>query len=130
MHFLHEDAMCERDLCMFKHKRKEENNSIEVIESNEDLNDTIETIIDAVDDEEIENEDVNENENESVNRTFSNPSQHNNTSFKCDECYFEAERKIDIMNHKKEYHNWCLLCFSTFSSQDKLKEHKLKNHNE
>ena len=90
------------------------------------MNDKIDIIDVVYYDEEIENEDANE----SVNMTFSSHSQPNNTTFKCEKCDFEAERKSDIMNHKKEYHNWCLICFSTFSSQDKLKEHNLKNHNE
>jgi hypothetical protein len=113
---------------MFKH-RKEEDNLQENIDSDDDVNDKNETIIDVVDyDEEIENEDVNENE--SVNMTFSNPSQPNKPTFKCEKCDLEAERKSDIMNHKKEHHNWCLLCVLTFSSQDKLKKHNTKNHKE
>ena len=94
MHFLYEDAKfcrydarCECELCMFKH-RKEENNLHENIESLEDVNDKIENIIDVVEnDEEIENDDVNENENDSVNMTFSNPSQPKINTFKCDKCY-------------------------------------------
>ena len=49
--------MCERDLCMFKH-RKEENNLHENIEAQENVNEKKETIIDVVDYDEETGEDL------------------------------------------------------------------------
>ena len=83
---------------------------------------------------EINTNETNVNVNDSVNRTFHNPSQDDKSPseeiFKCEKCDFEAKAKIDIINHKKEVHNWCESCFSTFNSKKKLKNHILKIHKE
>ena len=69
-----------------------------------------------------------------MNETFQNPSQENNTPcgilFKCEKCDYATTTKANIVNHKKETHNWCRFCFSSFNSQDQLKDHILKNHTE
>ena len=48
--------------------------------------------------------------------------------FKCKMCDFAAARKTNLRNHKKTSHNWCFICFSTFTSQDDLKDHFYKVH--
>ena len=48
--------------------------------------------------------------------------------FKCKMCDFAAARKISLRDHKKTSHNWCFICFSTFTSQDGLKDHFYKEH--
>lgn len=48
--------------------------------------------------------------------------------FKCKMCDFAAARKISLRDHKKTSHNWCFICFSTFTSQDDLKDHFYKEH--
>ena len=72
-------------------------------------------------------------ENDS-DKTFHNPSQEDNTlsgpNFKCNKCDLESATKPDLVKHKTETHNWCIFCFSSFNSQDKLKEHIITNHTE
>ena len=96
---------------------------ITIIVSESDCGDVVEYIDDET---EIENDadELNENENESVNKTFLNPSQadiiSNENVFKCLQCDFETATKGDIVEHKRESHNWCSFCFSTLSSQEKI----------
>ena len=52
----------------------------------------------------------------------------NSIFFKCKMCDFASARKIDLRNHMKTSHYWCFICFSTFTSQDKLKDHFFKVH--
>ena len=90
-------------------------------------------IVEEIDDEtEIENDADELNENENVNKTFLNPSQadiiSNENVFKCLQCDFETATKGDIVEHKRESHNWCSFCISTLSSQEKLEEHVNTNH--
>ena len=67
-----------------------------------------------------------------MNRTFSNPSQiHKNTpegTFKCGKCEFKTDRKSIMLTHKKEAHNLCPLCYSSFASQEMLKKHTIQMH--
>lgn len=49
--------------------------------------------------------------------------------FTCLTCSFKANSKDDMKKHKLDIHNWCSLCFSTFSNQDKLNYHNSKEHN-
>ena len=44
-------------------------------------------------------------------------------TFKCELCYFRAERKDLIMDHKGKKHNWCSKCYSSFNSNNELKKH-------
>ena len=141
--FLHEDSTfckydpnCERDFCMFKHRiTQEEQENIESYDVNNEVVDIID--IESVSGEaveELENEESEMCPNESVNKTFHNPSQIDNTfsreDFMCEKCDFHSKRKQDLVKHKSETHNWCMLCFSSFNSQDKLKDHILTNHTE
>ena len=131
--FLHEDSkpckydkLCERDLCMFKHGKREE--QPENVLENIDVIDILEAESvcgDAVGEIDDETEIEERNENESVNKNFLNPSQEKNkvSKFKCLQCDFKTETKVDIVEHKRESHNCCAFCFSTFNSQEILKEH-------
>ena len=64
--------------------------------------------------------------------TISNPSQVDKntleTNIKCEKGDFETNRKSIMIKHKKETHNWCPLCFSSFTSQEKLKKQDMKIH--
>ena len=102
--FMHEaskfcryDGMCERELCMFKH-RKEESKS-ENIFSSDNVNDELDNIIDLDDSEdEIENEATETTVNDCINGTFLNPSQTENPPqekmFICEKCNYKADIKI------------------------------------
>ena len=99
------------------------------------VNNELEHIIDIFDNEEdIENEATRINVNDCMNGTFLNPSQSENPPqekvFNCEKCNFKADRKIDIMDNKKDKHNWCNLCFSRFNNKENLKEHIIANHKE
>ena len=48
--------------------------------------------------------------------------------YKCLACDFKTNAKDDIRKHKLSIHNWCSVCFSTFSNHDKLNKHILKQH--
>ena len=50
--------------------------------------------------------------------------------FKCKLCDFASARKTGLRNHKKQIHNWCFLCFSSFTCQEKLKDHFYQVHSE
>ena len=100
------DQNCERDLCMFKHtKRKEQDGNVE---SNDECNEVIDIIDVESEGGEIDEENVNDtseiNVNDNKNKTFHNPSQEDITphgnSFKCEKCDFEARTKSDLVNHK------------------------------
>ena len=69
---------------------------------------------------------------DSINKTFNNPSQENTPcgNLFCEKCEFEAKTKTDLKNHKKETHNWCPFCFSSFNCQDKLNDHINNDHTE
>ena len=121
---------------MFKHtKRKEQD---ENVESNDECNEVIDILNVESESGEIDEENVDDtseiNLNDNINKTFHNPSQEDITphgnSFKCEKCDFEARTKPDLVNHKKETHNWCPFCFSSFNSQDNLTDHILTNHTE
>jgi uncharacterized Zn-finger protein len=104
---------------------------IAIIEAESDCGEVMEEIDDETEIENVADE-MNENDNESVNKTFLNPSQadmiSNEKVFKCLQCDFETTTKGDIVEHKRESHNWCSFCFSTFSSQEILKDHVDANH--
>jgi hypothetical protein len=80
------------------------------------------------DEEEIENnlDEIN------ANKTFHNPSQEDKSPsedvFTCEKCDFKAATKTDLVKHKKEVHYWCELCFSSFNSRKRIKNHIIKNH--
>ena len=130
--------MCEREFCMFKHKKEQEiSDKIESI----DVNDDIVSVGDSGDDDEDIEDNAEEetvidavemDKHESMNRTFSNPSQvHKNTleeTFKCEKCDFKTDRKSIMLTHKKESHNWCQLCYWHFSSQEILEKHTIQMH--
>jgi hypothetical protein len=130
--FLHEDSkfckydlVCERNFCMFKHRK------IVETEKEDEIYD-IETTSDSINVDEIEEEDGLENSvNDTVNRTFINHSQDNNSEkmFKCEICEFRALKKSDVNNHKTKIHNWCPTCFSSFVTQERLIKHTTKKHN-
>ena len=111
------DQLCEHDLYMFKHRKKEDHpenvlenmDVIDIIEAESDCGDVVEEIDDET---EIENDADEMNENESVNKTFLNPSQEdiisNESIFKCLQCDFKTATKGDIVEHKRESHKAAL----------------------
>jgi hypothetical protein len=95
--------------------------------------DAVETIsVSVVDEGDLEND--KEIDKLNVNKkTFNNPSQTDNKfseqqTFKCEQCDFKAARKFDLENHKEEKHNWCSFCFSTYKTQEILKDHIITKH--
>ena len=48
--------------------------------------------------------------------------------FKCELCDFRAARKDLILDHKGANHNWCSKCYSSFNSEDELKNHIKSKH--
>ena len=49
-------------------------------------------------------------------------------SFVCKTCNVKANSKHELMTHKVSIHNWCTKCYSTFDSEDKLKNHVSTKH--
>ena len=49
-------------------------------------------------------------------------------SFVCNICNFAATSKHELVSHKVSTHNWCIKCFSTFDSREKLKNHLSTKH--
>ena len=49
-------------------------------------------------------------------------------SFVCNICNVAAKSKYELVSHKLSTHNWCVKCFSTFDSRDKLKNHLSTKH--
>ena len=49
-------------------------------------------------------------------------------SFVCNICNVAAKSKYELVSHKVSTHNWCVKCFSTFDSRDKLKNHLSTKH--
>ena len=117
------DELCERDLCMFKHKKNNVPlNSDDCVDQNDD---------DKQDDFEDEEEESEIDEEDTANKTFINPTQVGNIDciIKCEICDFEASTRSEFDNHKTRSHNWCSLCFSSFISQERLKKHLKNKHN-
>ena len=121
--------MCERTLCMFKHSKQVDEHrhgeSAGIIDAVETISISVVDEEELVDDEEIDELNVNET-------TFINTSQTDNKfsehTFKCDKCDFKAARKCDLDNHKEEKHNWCSLCYSSYKTQEILKDHIISKH--
>ena len=131
--FLHQDSkfcrydeLCERDFCMFKHIKKNENGC----DYQEEENDIIEIRSDFGEDD--QEDDIDEHE-ETANKTFINPTQvdtyDGELRIKCESCDFRAMSKSEVNNHRTASHNWCSFCFSSFISQEKLKKHLKNKHN-
>ena len=142
--FLHEEAnmckygkLCERMFCMFKHESVT-NNVVDDFEENESVTELIDEAILPEDESskiiDIDDLEDMEHQNDVSNTTFLNPSQHDKPVgaklFKCEICDFTSSSKISINDHKEETHNWCSTCFSSFSSQENLKNHTKTKHNE
>ena len=114
---------------MFKHGKK--NEEPEHIEPDQTINAVENISASAVDEEVVVIEEINENDN--ANTTFNNPSQLEDESdeelIKCDKCDYRTGQNIYLLNHKEEIHNWCVFCFTTFTTQEKLKNHTETKHN-
>ena len=136
--FLHEDAkicrydeMCERNLCMFKHRKKigvpGPSEPVDIIDAIENISESV------VDEEDVEIDRDETTVNENANTTFFNPSQlvdkSSETTFKCEQCDFITGQNIYLTIHKEEIHNWCVFCFSNFKTQELLKNHTKTIHN-
>ena len=48
--------------------------------------------------------------------------------FKCSICDFASARKSDLKDHKTTIHNWCFICFSSYTNQEYLKKHFKRAH--
>ena len=122
--------MCERNLCMFKHKKNSETEKDEETDEFEDQRYSIDDDETEWEDDEKLEDCVNERKDDGLNRTFSNPSQVNTSEkkFRCENCEFIAETKSDLNIHKTEIHNWCPACFSSFITQERLNLHISKKH--
>ena len=46
----------------------------------------------------------------------------NKDIFKCSICDFASARKNDLKDHKTRIHNWCFICFSSYTNQYHLKK--------
>ena len=127
----------------------EESNDTESIEeSNEESNET-EIIVD-VHLEDVECEDaidivepaeeivpseiaietvVNE-QNKKISENFSSNSSKFKSPdiYKCKICDYATKRKGYFNDHKTTSHNWCFICYSSYTSQDDLKKHFKKSH--
>ena len=88
--------------------KQEENNQVSGNTDMLNVNDTID------DHENIENELLD--------------NAHSFNEYKCLTCGFKTNAKDGIKKHKLSVHNWCSLCFSSFSNQDKLNNHISKQH--
>ena len=143
--FLHKEAkmckygkLCERMYCMFKHESETKNVMDDVEETNESVTEVIEEAIVPEDEAtkiiDIDDLEDMEYQNDLPNTTFHNPSQEDKPvgakQFKCKMCDFTSSSKIIINDHKEEIHNWCSTCFSSFSSQENLKNHTKTKHSE
>ena len=53
---------------------------------------------------------------------------HSVNEYKCLTCGFKSNSKEDIKKHKLSVHNWCSVCFSSFSNPDKSNNHISKQH--
>ena len=51
---------------------------------------------------------------------------HSVNEYKSLTCGFETNSEDDIKKHKLSVHNWCSVCFSSFSNQQKLNNHIAK----
>ena len=151
--FLHVEApickygkLCERMFCMFKHvpETDEEHGDVEEIIENDVVNSVTEVMEESIVMEEaivieeesrivdIDDPDDTEHDDDVSNATFLNPSQDDKLpsakNFKCEMCNFFSSTRPGINDHKVNNHNWCSLCYSSFSSQNNLKKHRKKKH--
>ena len=141
--FLHEDStlckyglICERNLCMFKHEAAEKESDDSDITSqiiivdvhNEETVDIGNNIVEKevlVIEETIET--VESSEKDNLNQAFLVS---NFLFFKRKMCDFASARKTEVRNHKKQVHNWCFICYSSFVCQENLKDHFYQVHSE
>ena len=161
--FLHKDsslckygALCERNNCMFKHKKKVEKNIpekrvIDVHEASDEIAETeiivdvhqedviyeeVSVIVEHVDKiviSDITIETVDDDPQEEIKatneKTSSKPTQVTSPQiFKCKICDYATKRKGYFNDHKTTSHNWCFICYSTYTCQDDLKNHFKKCH--
>ena len=146
--FLHEDAdkcrygeSCDRILCMFKHENvisviKETNNISEVtvqqvvVDIHEDEIVTVDSVIETIETNVSEEVVVNDIpvDSEPDNAISGKKYSFKLLPFKCRMCDFASARKTDLKNHKKTIHHWCFICFSSYTSEDNLKNHFTNNH--
>ena len=152
--FLHENstvckygAACERNYCMFKHKKKDEpvenefdkifeevdktkhskcdekkeesEKDVTVANIHEDEIVTVDSVIDNIETNVSEDVVVYEIMEDTVTEYL---------AFKCKMCDFASARKADLKNHKKTIHHWCFICFSTYACQQNLKDHFSNAH--
>ena len=116
------------NLCMFRHESVAD-------EANDDSDQTSKIIIADVHDEQIETVDtvieIIEKDIEEIiiiEETIETAKicepivEDNSLFFKCKQCDFASARKSNLRNHKKQIHNWCFICFSSFTSQHNLKD--------
>ena len=116
--------MCERNYCMCKYDKDDNDSFISQKEKEETLNfEGINKTVDVDD----EAEEVIEQDDEFSNTTFVNPSQDEEIAgkeiLKCDKCDFQAATNPILFNHRRTHQNWCRICWSSFKTDDSLKTH-------
>ena len=151
-------SVCERQYCIVLHGKKkksiektEECDDIVVVEveimnvddktnsENDDIigeNDTVvENNVDEVQIEHNEENDVNVKIVDVEDDSDIKPEESDNNipgkiagSFTCNICNVAAKSKHELVTHKVSTHNWCIKCFSTFDSREKLKNHLSTKH--
>ena len=133
--FLHEKAgicrygeLCERENCMFEHNVSEE------VEEQNDGDECEESVVEDPTNKTFFNpsQSINETVNQSVDNIIDASGDTQELSsdklFKCELCDFRAARKNLILDHKGANHNWCSKCYSSFNSEDELKNHIKSKH--
>ena len=65
-----------------------------------------------------------------ISETFSSNSSKVKSSniLRCKKCDYATKRKGYFNDHKTTSHNWCFICYSSYTSQDDLKKHFKKSH--
>ena len=111
---------------MYKHRKKNVPLNEEIIEIRSDIEVDEQEYFDQ-DEEEIDEQD------DTSSKTFINPTQVENTDcnllIKCEVCDFRARSRSEVIDHKTRIHNWCIICFSSFVSQERLIKHLKSKHN-
>ena len=114
----HDEIICENDsveennVDVVQIEHKEERNDIKVVNVK---------IVDVVDDN-------FEKRTEESDDNIKLVPEKNAGSFVCNICNVVTKSKNELVTHKVSTHHWCIKCFSTFDSRDKLKSHLSAMH--
>ena len=87
-----------------------------------------EIVISKIAIETVVNEPVEQNKKISENFSSSSSKVKSPDIYKCKICDYATKRKGYFNDHKTTSHNWCFICYSSYTSQDDLKKHFKKSH--